>query len=140
MKHLLSSITMTCTVVVLLALASCKKTNPPSLSDQIVGKWTMVTAIGNYTVQGYNHKDTTAFTANDYFDFRSDGTLSIMETEKAYNGKWKITGTKLIITETGYMDYGNGFDLPILTKTDLQIYYTDTTSQSTLELKLNLKK
>jgi hypothetical protein len=140
MKRLSSVLTISTLIAALSLMTSCKKNNTPSPSAQIVGKWTMVTAIGDYTTQGQNHKDTTSFTSADYFEFKADSTVSIMADEVAYNGKWKIAGTKLFITGTGYIDYPNGFDFPILTNTDLQLYYTESTTQTSLEQKLNLKR
>ena len=130
------------------ALFSCTRsvTQPtPSPSSLIIGKWTMKAAIGNYTDQGVNNKDTTLFTTDDYFDFKADSTIFINATGSQYNGNWKIVGGKLFITGTNYLDaYVKGFDLPILTSTNLQMYYTDTitttTPISTLEQKLNLAR
>lgn len=138
MKKLLSFVTIT---YLLFAVTSCKKSShAPSTESQLIGKWTMKAAIGNYTVNGNNHKDTTWFTSSDYFDFKADSTISIMETNTAYNGKWKIVGSKLFITGTNYMDYPKGFDLPVLTHNDLQLYYTETDASSSLEQKLNLSR
>jgi hypothetical protein len=129
-------------VGVILALASCTQQVIQTTTEQrITGKWTMKTAIGNYTVQGVNRKDTTRFTTADYFDFKANGTLTIVETQKTYSGNWKVVNNKLVITNTNYMDYAtNGFDIPILTSTDFQLYYTEATSAATLEQKLNLSK
>lgn len=141
MKKLLSSAVLGTVVLAFLSLSSCsKQTDDPTPEEQITGKWTMREAIGSYTMNGMNHKDTTRYTANDYFEFKSDGTLSIIETNTTYNGNWNITGGKLYITNTGYMDYSRGFDLPVLTQSDLQLYYTESANNSTLEQKLNLTK
>jgi hypothetical protein len=73
-------------------------------------------------------------------DFKSDGSITIVETGKTYNGKWAITNDKLILSNTGYMDFPNGFELPVLTTTDLQLYYKITDAVGVTILKLNLKK
>jgi hypothetical protein len=100
----------------------------------------MVAAIGDYTNEGINSKDTSFFTPADYFDFKADSTLSIMATGVAYNGRWQINNNRLYITGTHYIDFTSGFDLPVLDQHNLQIHDTDTTSSSTLDQKLNLTR
>jgi hypothetical protein len=147
MKKTLSITIIVCVTLFTFALTSCQPAQPvaptptpQTLSQKIIGKWTMKEAILNSTVQGDNRKDTTRFTAADYFEFKTNGTLTIVETGKTYNGNWAITNDKLFITNTNYIDYSRGFDLPILTASNLQLYYTETNSLSTLEQKLNLTK
>jgi hypothetical protein len=147
MKKTLSITIVVCMTLLIGAFTSCQPAQPiaptptpQTLAQKIVGKWTMKEAILNSTVQGDNRKDTTRFTTADYFEFKADGTIAIMETGKPYNGNWTITNNKLFITNTNYIDYSRGFDLPILTANNLQLYYTETNSLSTLEQKLNLSK
>jgi hypothetical protein len=145
MKKTLSITIAICVVLYVCIFTSCQTTppvtpTPQTLAQKIVGKWTLKEAIGNYTIDGVSNKDTTRFTTADYFEFKADGTLAIIETGKPYNGNWKITNNKLFITNTSYMDYAAGFNLPILTANDLQLYYTESNSFSTLEQKLNLTK
>ncbi len=92
----------------------------------------------NYTNYGVNRKDTVRFTSADYYDFHTDNTITIVADGATYDGKWQITNNKLFISETSYMDYPRGLDLPILTHTDLQLYYTETDPDIYLEQKLNL--
>jgi hypothetical protein len=132
-----------CAVIATATLTSCTRQTQQQMQTQsqlIVGKWTLKTALGNYTTQGDNHKDTTQFTTADYFEFKADGTLAIMETGKAYNGNWKITNNTLFITNTQYLDYTNGLDISSLTATDLKLHYVEVTTLSTLEQTLILKK
>ena len=132
---------LACTVAMTSVLTACTRlSQQPSQSQQILGKWTMQTAIGNYTTLGTNHKDTTAFTPADYFDFKADGTVSIMESAHAYNGNWKITNNKLLFTNTNYVDFDGGFDITTLTSTRLKIHYFQTDSTSTLDQTLNFSK
>jgi hypothetical protein len=145
MKKTLSISIAVCITLCIFAFTSCRQSQPvpptPQTSSQkIIGKWIIKEAIGSYTINGVNNKDTTRYTAADYFDFKADGTLAIMETGKPYSGNWNITNDKLFITNTHYMDYAAGFDLPILTTNNLQLYYTESNSFSTLEQKLNLTK
>jgi len=93
-------------------------------------------ATGSYTIQGANRKDTTRFTA-DFFEFKTDGTLNITVSNTPHNGIWKIgSGNKLFITGTNYVDYANGFDVPVITNTDLQLFYKETSTNASSEQKL----
>lgn len=127
---------------IMICFISCQKNNDSStpLSAQIVGKWTMTEAIGNYTSYGVNYKDTTRFTTADYYDFHADSTLTIVANGVTYDGKWQISNNKLFISETNYMDYYRGLDIPVLTSADLQLYYTETNPDHYLEQKLNLRR
>lgn len=142
MKKTTIAFTLACTLASFGLLMSCtKETAPLSFQQQIAGKWTIQNAIGNYTVNGSNRKDTTYFTPADYIQFNTDGTLSIHEGTNTPTGKWEINGAnKLMITETNYMDYPNGFDISVLSGSNLQLYYTEANSFSTLEQKLNLSR
>jgi hypothetical protein len=97
-------------------------------------------ALGDYTVQGTNWKDTTYFSDADYIQFNADSTVDILETSNAYSGKWVITNDKLVITQTSYIDYPNGFDIKQLTKTNLQLYYVTADGNGSTKQTLNLKK
>jgi hypothetical protein len=126
-------------IAFLSAIVSCTRTNQaPSLSTQILGKWTVKDACGSYTNYGVNRKDTTWYTVNDYFEFNADSTLSIMMEGQPHNGKWQITGSRLYITQTNYMDFAGGFGLPILTSSDLQLWDTNSTANTYLDQTLNL--
>ncbi|GAA4092405.1 lipocalin family protein [Mucilaginibacter panaciglaebae] len=141
MKKTLLTLLVAYTITTAAMFTSCTKlSEQPSQSQQILGKWTMQTAIDNYTTLGTNQKDTTAFTSADYFDFKADGTVSIMESTKAYNGKWKITNNKLVFTNTNYVDFDGGFNITTLTSTRLKIHYFQTDSTSTLDQILNFSK
>jgi len=123
-------------------LTSCQKQDPPTIAEQLVGKWTMKTAIGSYVLNGDKTNGTTNFTADDYFEFKADGTVTIVETNQTYKGNWKITNDKLVFTNTNYMDYAiAGYTIKILTANDLQLYYAEQTNpNASLEQWLNLAK
>jgi hypothetical protein len=132
--------TFICALLCLLAAAACKKsadTPAPNLRSKLIGKWTVVNAIGDYTLYGVNYKDTTYFGSEDYFDFKADSTLSIMSSGVSYNGKWQIDNARLYITETNFMDFAGGFDLPVLDEHNLQIHNTDTTTLTIADQKMN---
>ncbi|MBC7400649.1 MAG: hypothetical protein H7289_11955 [Mucilaginibacter sp.] len=143
MKKILLGLAITLTITLTYTLTGCRNLPPitPTLTTEqkLVGKWTVKNAIGDYTTQGNNHKDTTYFTAADYYDFRADGTITMFMEGVAYTGNWKVTNGKLKFTNTNYMEYAS-FDLPILTTTNLQIYLKEVTNITSLEQKLNLTK
>lgn len=136
MKKISVVIICLCTVAIIGLFSGCQQENSPTIN----GKWIIKEAIANSTANGVNWKDTTRYTSSDYFEFNTDGTLTIVETAKTYHGKWRLSNNKLFITETNYIDFPSGFDLPILTNTDLQLYYTETNSSASIEEKLNLTR
>ena len=135
--------TISCALLCLLAVVSCRRsvTTPvPSLQSKIVGKWTMNTAIYNSTQYGVTDLDTIPFTSADYCDFKPDSTLSIMAKGVAYNGNWRIDSSKLFITGTNYLDNPSGYALPIIDQHNLQLDYTTSAPNISLEEKLILAK
>jgi hypothetical protein len=139
MKKNYFSILFACTLLGV-AFVSCTKNSIPPKQETIVGKWVIQSALGDYTVQGTNWKDTTYFSDADYIQFNADSTVDILETSNAYSGKWVITNDKLVITQTSYIDYPNGFDIKQLTKTNLQLYYVTADGNGSTKQTLNLKK
>jgi hypothetical protein len=122
---------------------SCKKDNEAiAPKQQITAKWTMESATGIYSYMGQSYKDTTYFTAADYVQFNADGTLAIKEDGEDYTGKWTLdsTNTKLVITESDYLDYNGGFDITKISGSQLQLHYKQTTAGASTEQTLNLKK
>jgi lipocalin-like protein len=144
MKKIAPYLLLTFAIISTTALTSCNKNSSTEIAasteDKLEGKWIIVEAIGSYTMDGTNHKDTTAYTADDSFTFNSDNTLVITESGSTHTGKWKVTNNKLIISETNYVDYPNGFDIAVLTTANLTLSYSETDASSSLEQKLNLKR
>ncbi|MEI9913209.1 MAG: lipocalin family protein [Bacteroidota bacterium] len=142
MKKLLYPFAIISLFAAFLTLTSCEREElEPTTENKLVGKWTFEAAIANSTTYGVNRSDTNWFSADDYFDFKADGTVSIMALGVSYDGTWKITGEKLFFTNTGYVDYTSGFELPILTQSDLQLYHTqDAPPDHYFEGKLNFKR
>lgn len=139
MKTPSSAVAILFSISFLFAVVSCTRTNqPPSLSAQILGKWTVKNACDSSANYGVSWKDTAWFTVNDYFDFKADSTLSIFIGGQAYNGKWQITTSRLYITQTNYMDNTSGYGLPVLTNTDLQLWDTASSLNTYLDQRLNL--
>ena len=142
MKKLFCPIAAILMFVTFLVLTSCKKDQAqPSLENQIVGKWTMDAAIADETDYGVSQEDTTRFTANDYFDFKADGTLSIMATGIPYQGNWKVTGDTLVFTNTNYVDFAGGFVVLNVNQSVLQLDHSENTPPDHyLDAKLNFKR
>jgi len=125
-----------------LTLTSCHREQiEPPLENQILGKWTMDAAIADHTDYGVNQKDTTMFTTDDYFDFKADGTVTIVASGVSYEGNWKITGDNLVFTNTGYVDFTGGFSVLTLTGSDLKLNHSQNAPPDHyLEAKLNFKR
>jgi hypothetical protein len=143
MKKSLSPMGFSCASLFLLAVVACQRTvttPTPTLQSKIVGQWTITSAIYNSTQYGVTNLDTIPFTSADYCDFKADSTLSIMATGVAYNGYWQIDSSKLFITGTNYLDNPSGYTLPILDQHNLQLYYTSSAPNVSLEETLNLTK
>ena len=142
MKRILPFLIMV--IVAVVALSGCQSnTLPTTLQIKIIGKWTMKTSTTSTsgTITG-NTAGT--YTANDYYDFKADGTINIMDTGVAHNGTWTInSNSKLIISGTGanYLDsFAAGFDLPVLTTNNLQMTNVSTLNGVTTTFTLNLAK
>lgn len=151
MKKIVYTLLCLCTLAGTSALTSCNKTIPPlTPAQQIVGKWTIETAIGNHVMHDMHggpdtpSSDTTFFTAADFMQFNADGTLFIHDTVNegtdSLTGKWKITNDKLYMTESGYLDDPSGFDISTLTNHKLQLSWTQSGSYISTELLLNLNR
>jgi hypothetical protein len=114
---------------VFFVVTGCNRSNvvpTVPLSVQILGKWTMQNAITSTLIYGTTTGDTTGFTTDDYFDFKADSTVSILQGNVSHDGKWKISGTTLTFTGTGYVDQIPGYDVSSLTSHALSLYYTET--------------
>jgi len=141
MKKTLLTLLIVCAVITAATLTGCQRlAQSPSQSTQLVGKWTLRTAIGSYTANGVTHKDTTTFTSADYFDYKADGTLAIVVTDSTYNGKWQIANNKLMISNTNYVDFPGGFDISTLTSNTLQLHYSVVTNSTSSDQWLNFTK
>lgn len=128
MKKLLYPFAITFLFAVSLTFTSCEQENlEPPIEQQLIGKWSFQAAIGNYTDDGVNRRDTTWFDTNDYFEFKADGTVNILAFGVEYDGNWKITNNKLFFSNTGYVDYSRGYELPVLTQSDLNLFQTQNT-------------
>lgn len=128
MKKLLYPIAIMLLFAVPFTFTSCEPENiDPPIKQQLVGKWTFEAAISNSIDYGVSSKDTTWFTVDDYFDFKADGTVDIMTSGVAHNGNWTVTGDRLFFSNTGYVDFNGGFELPLLTQSDLKLFQTQDT-------------
>ena len=74
--------------VLLIGVYSCKK---DSSNGSIMGKWSIVKTVYHYA------KDTTINgTGTDYYNFASDGGLSIQDHQDSYTGKFNQSGTNSV--------------------------------------------
>lgn len=136
MKKRFSIVFSVAAIVAVVIMSGCTR-NVTSAS--IEGKWTIQSAIGNYTINGINHKDTSYYNSPSYYwEIKSDGTLKISEKTGVFNGNWKLDNGKLFITNTGFIDFPKGFDVSTLSTSLLQLFYVETTAATYSEQKLIL--
>ncbi|MEP7257746.1 MAG: lipocalin family protein [Flavitalea sp.] len=134
------SILMMITLGAAIFITSCSKKTELTTQQKVVGKWNLDAAIGAYTVMGEVSRDTTLFSHGEYIQFNADGTLETQEDDDSTAGKWTITNEKLVVTETGSIDYPGGFTITELSGNKLELYYTQTQGETSLEQKIKLKK
>lgn len=144
MKNAISAVLMILAMAV--GLTSCKKDSPAdtenalTVEQKLAGKWALKTAIGNYNMFGNKRTDTTRFSSSDYIEFKADGTVDILASTNAYSGKWKVLNNKLIFSDTNYIDYTDGYSIPVLTGHELQLYYFESNTFQSTEEKLILAR
>lgn len=112
----------------------------PSIESRFIGKWTMQSAISVTTINSTTVPQTTNFTANDYFEFKTGGVVTIFESGTTHTGAWKIENDRVFFTGTNYMENTPGWAVLTLTANTLQFYNKEVTSSSTTEFTLNLAK
>ena len=126
-------------IVEIITFTGC--TSPPvapSVESRFIGKWTMQSAVSITTTNGSTIPQTTNFTANDYFDFKTGGVVTIVQSGVTRTGTWTIANDRVFFTGTNYMDNTPGWAVLTLTASNLQFYNKEVTSSSTTEFTLNL--
>jgi hypothetical protein len=142
MKKILLISLMLFATVEMIMVTGC--TNPPVIAPNVesmfIGKWTMQSAVSVTTINGATTPQTTNFSANDYFEFKAGGVITIFESGTTHTGTWKIMNDRVFFTGTNYMDNTPGWAVLTLTANTLQFYNKEVTSSSTTEFTLNLAK
>jgi hypothetical protein len=100
----------------------------------------MQSAISITTTNGTTTPQTTNFTANDYFEFKTGGVVTIVQSGVTRTGTWTIANDRVFFTGTNYMENTPGWAVLTLTATTLQFYNKEVTTSSTTEFTLNLAK
>lgn len=65
--------------------------------EQLYGKWACISKVGKYTTDGYTFTDSFDFdetTNRDFYEFHTDGTITMWYNGKIYNGEIVTTGTE----------------------------------------------
>jgi heat shock protein HslJ len=146
MKRIISGILVVCAVACIIAFSGCKKdkkeeTGPAlTMEQKLSGKWTLKTVTNTTDMFGNKNTRTDTYTAGDYFEFNSNGTVNIVEGSNTYNGKWKIENNKLYFSDTNYIDYTTGFTVPVISSNELQLYYVESNTFQTTEQKFVLSR
>lgn len=96
--------------------SACKKKDvEKTTAEKILGKWNLVTEIGNDYYNNTNHIINYSGTANDAIDFRADG--------KAYEGPNFITSSPYsIVGDNKLLVAGFSFDIKTLTDAQLILF------------------
>jgi hypothetical protein len=142
MKKIFLIIIMLFAIVETATITGCTTPPPivPSIESGFIGKWTMQSAISVTTTNGTTTPQTTNFTANDYFEFKTGGVVTIVQSGVTRTGTWKIENDRVFFTGTNYMENTPGWAVLTLTASNLQFYNKEGTSSSTTEFTLNLAK
>ena len=141
MKKLLFIAIILFATVEIITLTGC--TSPPvapSAESRFIGKWIMQSAISVSTINGTTTPQTTNFTANDYFEFKGGGVVTLVQSGVTRTGNWKIENDRVFFTGTNSMDNTPGWAVLTLTANVQQFYNKEVTTSSTTEFTLNLAK
>jgi hypothetical protein len=141
MKRLLVITLILFASIQVITLTGC--TSPPvtpSAESRFIGKWIMQSAVSTTTTNGSTIPQTTNFTANDYFEFKTGGVVTIVESGVTHTGTWKIANDRVFFTGTNYMENTPGWAVLTLTANVLQFYNKEVTTSSTTEFTLNLAR
>ncbi len=141
MKKLLFIALLLFAIVEMITVTGC--TSPPvvpSAESRLIGKWTMLSAVSVTTINGTTTPQTTNFTANDYFEFKTGGIVTIVQSGVTHTGTWKIENDRVFFTGTNYMENTPGWAVLTLTANNLQFYNKEVTASSTTEFTLNLAR
>ena len=142
MKKLLLIAIMLFATVTIITITGCA-TNPsvaPNIESRFIGKWIMQSAISVTTTNGTTTPQTTNFTANDYFEFKTGGVVTIVQSGVTRTGTWTIANDRVFFTGTNYMENTPGWAVITLTASTLQFYNKEVTTSSTTEFTLNLAR
>lgn len=142
MKKLLLITFVLFATVEIVTITGCTKPPviAPDVESQFIGKWTMQSAVSVTTINGTTTPQTTNFTASDYFEFKTGGVITIVESGNTHTGTWKIMNDRVFFTGTNYMNNTSGWAVLTLTTNTLQFYNKEVTPSSTTEFTLNLAK
>jgi hypothetical protein len=140
MKKLLLIAIMLFAAVETITITGCATSPPvaPSSESRFLGKWTMQSAVSVTTTNSTTVPQTTNFTANDYFEFKTGGVVTIVQSGVTRTGSWTIANDRVFFTGTNYMENTPGWAVLTLTASNLQFYNKEVTSSSTTEFTLNL--
>lgn len=129
MKKILSAFAILAFLTV--SFTACKKEKNQTTSEKIVGTWQMNKLVYNAHTNGAdNIISTTAFTANDKYEFRKDGTVYASYQGQSDSSTYTITAdNKLTITDDDTYDIKtlDGHTLVIYSKSVSGSDYVETT-------------
>ena len=121
-------------IVAIIAFA-CKKDKEVPASERILGKWQLVQKFYQYQSGGFEIKDTTHGTADDYVEFKNDGTVYTRIDGDVETFEYKI------LSNTSMVLKGDTGVITKLTANELVYYYQDDKIPGTMErIDISLKR
>ena len=128
-------------LAVSLGSSSCKK-NDDEVMASIVGKWGIVKTVEvDYvgTAKGPTETETT-FSANDFVEFKSDGTAIFSEEGDTDAATYTVnTDTKKMSVKLNGTSTSIQMDIRTLNSTDLVLYAEESTSQGGITYKFTIE-
>jgi len=120
------------TAIFTIIFSGCKKDD--ITSDKIVGKWYLKTYVRTETINGVTKQYTGTYTNGEtYYDIRTDGTITIVQSDTESNSVWKLSSHYLII------DLRKN-EIITLTDTSLKLHSNFTVDGNTYDETLNFSK
>lgn len=121
-------------IVAILAFA-CKKDKETPASEKVLGKWQLVQSIYQYKSGVFEIKDTTHGTADDYVEFRSDGTVYTRIDGDVETVDYKV------LSNTSMVIDGDTGTISKLSASELVYFYQDNNTPGTFRrLDISLKR
>ena len=116
MKKLFPSLTLACCL-----LCSCKKDNPSTPAELIVGRWTVTSATHELFTNGtVSSSSEEHYGAGAYAEFKSNGSFQSQTSGAQYNQQYQLKGDTLIFDNT------NTARIKILTANNLTYFFRDS--------------
>jgi hypothetical protein len=129
-------------LVLILFSYGCKKDEdkPATVKEKVVGKWTFEKIDYVDFINGERDEYSEPALPGDYFDFRSDGKMTVHIDGDEDEGTWSLVNdNKIQLSATDITDQIT-LDIKTLTNSNLVLYGKETDGSNYFEYTLYLKK